>query len=164
MYSLEASPSSKRGRNVSHAPPLPLRFLHIRDPGEAKLPSHRKAVHTHAALYQASQDRTERESHVPRRRSRKRKRKDHWPGENMIIELGHAQNIHLERRETLPPAELSGQLVYQYHFPSIGLLSAGRVDPFRTYPVPWDPFIPQLVDHCSFFQLAFLWNSRISTD
>jgi hypothetical protein len=156
MHSPETSPSSQRGRNVSHAPPLPLRFLHIRDPGEAKLPSHRKAVHTHAALYQASQDRTGPESHVPRRRSRKRKRKDHWAGESMIVELGCAQYLHLERRETLLPAELTGQSAYQSHFPSIGLLGAGRVDPFRTYPVPWDPFIPQLVDHCSYFQLAFL--------
>lgn len=29
-------------------------------------------------------------------------------------------------------------------------LGGGRVDPFRTYPAPWKPYIPQLVDHCEF--------------
>jgi hypothetical protein len=28
------------------------------------------------------------------------------------------------------------------------------VDPFRTYPVPWEPFIPKLVDHCSYLSAS----------
>lgn len=27
-------------------------------------------------------------------------------------------------------------------------LGGGRVDPFRSYPVSWAPYIPHLVDHC----------------
>lgn len=27
-------------------------------------------------------------------------------------------------------------------------LGGGRVDPFRSYPTPWRPYIPHLVDHC----------------
>jgi hypothetical protein len=26
-----------------------------------------------------------------------------------------------------------------------------RGDPFRSYPVAWRPFLPQLVDHCMYF-------------
>jgi hypothetical protein len=143
MSSLEISQFSQGGGNVS----LPqLRFLHINDPSEAKLPSHRKAVHTHAALYQSSHDRTGRECPAKKKRHRNRKGKDPWPGESMIIELGQTQ-----------PAELWVQTLSQYCTPIIELLGAGRVDPFRTYPVPWKPSIPQLVDHCSSY-FAFLQN------
>ncbi|PNP54341.1 hypothetical protein THARTR1_05548 [Trichoderma harzianum] len=34
-------------------------------------------------------------------------------------------------------------------------LGGGRVDPFRTYPAPWKPYIPQLVDHCEFNPFGF---------
>lgn len=27
-----------------------------------------------------------------------------------------------------------------------------RVDPFRTYPITWRPFVPPLVDHCKYFK------------
>ena len=29
-------------------------------------------------------------------------------------------------------------------------LGGGRVDPFKSYPTPWRPYIPHLVDHCEF--------------
>lgn len=153
MSSPATSQASQPRPNVSRPP---LRFLHINDPGEAKLPSHRKAVHTHAALYQASQDRTRRDFCAQRKQPRKRKRKEHWPGESIIVELSQTENFYLEGRGVLLPAESLGQTAYQCYFPSIGLLGAGRVDPFQTYPVPWEPAIPQLVDHCSYLGLSFL--------
>lgn len=41
-------------------------------------------------------------------------------------------------------ARADPQLTIEYQ------LGGGRVDPFRTYPAPWKPYIPQLVDHCEF--------------
>ncbi|KAL6834015.1 hypothetical protein J3E69DRAFT_363025 [Trichoderma sp. SZMC 28015] len=38
-------------------------------------------------------------------------------------------------------ARAAPQLTIEYQ------LGGGRVDPFRTYPAPWKPYIPQLVDH-----------------
>lgn len=33
------------------------------------------------------------------------------------------------------------------------LLGGGlRVDPFRTYPIAWRPFVPPLVDHCKYLK------------
>ncbi|KAE9365745.1 hypothetical protein N431DRAFT_418546 [Stipitochalara longipes BDJ] len=144
MSSLGTMQSFQQGPNVSL---LPLRFLHISDPSQAKLPSHRKAVHTHAALFQASQDRAGRKFNTKRKGPRKRKRTDDWLDKSVLLELGQAQNSQLERREILLPAEFWGQKAHQKFGPSIGFLGAGRVDPFRTYPVPWEPVIPQLVDH-----------------
>ncbi|PMD35010.1 hypothetical protein L207DRAFT_497022 [Hyaloscypha variabilis F] len=135
---------SQPGSNASLPP---LTFLHISDPSEAKLPSHRKAVHSHAALFQASQDRAGREPHAKRKEPRKRKRKNDWSGEPLILELGLYQNSQLERPGLIFPAEFWSQEAYQCFSPSVPLLGAGRVDPFRTYPIPWAPDIPQLVDH-----------------
>lgn len=33
-------------------------------------------------------------------------------------------------------------------------LGGGRVDPFKSYPTPWQPYIPHLVDHCEFILLV----------
>jgi hypothetical protein len=138
---------SQPGSNASLPP---LTFLHISDPSEAKLPSHRKAVHSHAALFQASQDRAGREPHAKRKEPRKRKRKNDWSGEPLILELGLYQNSQLERPGLIFPAEFWSQEAYQCFSPRVPLLGAGRVDPFRTYPIPWAPDIPQLVDHCRY--------------
>jgi hypothetical protein len=148
-YDMSSPPTSHSSQPSGNVSLPPLKFLHINDPGEAKLPSHRKAVHSHAALYQASQERMKDLRQSRRQQPRKRKRKDRWHGESMVFKVVHAQNFHLKPLEILVPTELAGQILCQSCSPSMQLLGAGRVDPFRTYPVPWDPTIPQLVDHCS---------------
>jgi len=143
-------------QQVTNASLPPLRFLHISDPREAKLPSHRKAVHTHAALFQASQDRAGREPHAKRKEPRKRRRADNWPGESVLLELAGVSNSHYKRQEIIFPAAFWAQKAYQCFGPTNDLLGAGRVDPFRSYPVPWEPTIPLLVDHCMYLSARSL--------
>lgn len=40
-------------------------------------------------------------------------------------------------------------------------LGGGRVDPFRSYPVSWQPYIPHLVDHCKFSPFYILLDRHI---
>jgi hypothetical protein len=42
--------------------------------------------------------------------------------------------------------------------PRVPGISQGRVDPFRSYPVPWEPFIPELVDHCLYLHLPLIFH------
>lgn len=42
----------------------------------------------------------------------------------------------------------------------IGPLSASRADPFHTYPVPWNTYVPALVDHCEILLLPITQYSK----
>lgn len=128
-----------------------LSFITVLNPGESKLPSQRKAVRSHAALYQASRNGSGSKSLAQKKHPRKRKRKALWRGETIIFDIDPSSKSKHEHQELLLPPELRGQLARRLSYPCTGLLGAGRVDPFRTYPVPWEPFIPELVDHCSYF-------------
>ena len=132
-----------------------LSFITIVDPGESKLPSQRKAVRSHAALYQASKTRLSSKLPAQKKQPRKRKRKAIWHGDVIILNMDSSSKSKYEDWELLLPAELRGQIARQFSSSGMRLLGAGRVDPFRTYPVPWEPFIPELVDHCSYL-LPFL--------
>ena len=151
MSTIEVLPPSRQSQESTYARSSRLTFITVLDPGESKLPSQRKAVRSHAALYQATQERIAHEYQTEKKQPRKRKRKALWPGESIILEVDPAQNKKPQHngREILLPTELQGRIAHQFSYRSIGLLGAGRVDPFRTYPVPWEPFIPELVDHCS---------------
>jgi hypothetical protein len=125
-------------------------FITVLDPGESKLPSKRKAVRSHAALYQIAQERMARKYQAQKKQPRKRKRKALSPGEWIMVDTDLSQQPPQEGRGNLLLAEQQCRLARQFSYRSIGPLGAGRVDPFRTYPVPWEPFIPELVDHCSY--------------
>jgi hypothetical protein len=132
-----------------------LSFITLLDPGESKLPSQRKAVRSHAALSQASKERKAHASQPQKKRPRRRKCKALAPSELVILNLDPAQTPQHVGRDVLLQARMPGgpivpRIAHRFSPPIIGLLGAGRVDPFRTYPVPWEPFIPELVDHCSY--------------
>lgn len=38
-------------------------------------------------------------------------------------------------------------------------LGGGRVDPFRTYPGPWNPQVPGLVDHCECPSMSYTFRT-----
>jgi len=126
-----------------------LSFITIVDPGESKLPSKRKAVRSHAALYQASKTRLSSKLPADKKQPRKFKRKAIWRGEVVILDKESSSKPNHEDWDLRLSAELRGQISRQFSCPGTKILGAGRVDPFRTYPVPWEPFIPELIDHCS---------------
>jgi hypothetical protein len=166
MSTIEASPPSRQSQGATGVGLGRLTFITVLDPSESKLPSQRKTVRSHAALYQATQERVAHQNQVPKKRHRKRKRKAGFPGESIILDTDLAQKTRFqhEGREILRPAELQGLIAHQVSYRSIGLLGAGRVDPFRTYPVPWEPFIPELVDHCSYLSCFLVEVSNVKAD
>ena len=135
-------------------------FITVLDPGESKLPSKRKAVRSHAALYQTAQERMARKYQAQKDNPRKRKRKTLSPDEWIIVDTDPSRQPPQEGRERLLLTEMQGRLAHQFCHRSIGPLGAGRVDPFRTYPVPWEPFIPKLVDHCSYLSCFLVKRSE----
>jgi hypothetical protein len=156
MSTNEALPPSRHAQEAKYPG---LSFITFLDPGESKLPSQRKAVRSHAALYQASKERITHESQPQKKRQRKRKRKALAPGELVILSLDPTRTPLHEGRgiflsAQVPDNHAISRLAHQFSSPRNGLLGAGRVDPFRTYPIPWEPFIPELVDHCSYSFIA----------
>lgn len=149
MGDIEPTPVPIRPRNEEAAFPA-LSFITIRDPSESKLPSQRKAVRSHAALSPASKRQLASKSPMPKNPPRKHKRKAIWRGDVIVLDVDPSSKPRYgyDSRLLLLP-ELRGHVLRRLSCSGIGLLGAGRVDPFRTYPVPWEPFIPELVDYCS---------------
>jgi hypothetical protein len=147
MSTIEALPFPPRNHEASYPG---LSFITVLNPGESKLPSQRKAVRSHAASYHSSKGCSGCKSSSQRKQPRKRNRKALWRGEAIILDIGPTSQPKHEDRTLFLPPELRGHIARRLSYPVTGLLGAGRVDPFRTYPVPWEPFIPELVDHCSY--------------
>jgi hypothetical protein len=153
MSATEVLPPSRQRQEATYPR---FSFITVLDPGESKLPSKRKAVRSHAALYQTAQERMAGKYQAQKKQPRKRKRKALSPGEWIIVDTDPSSKPPQEGRESILLAELQGRLAHQFSHRSIGPLGAGRVDPFRTYPVPWEPFIPELVDHYSYLSGFFV--------
>jgi hypothetical protein len=147
MSKTEVLPPSRQRQEATYPG---FSFITVLDPGESKLPSKRKAVRSHAALYQTAQERMARKYQAQKKQPRKRKRKALSSGEWIMVDTDLSRQHPQEGRGNPLLAELQGRLINQFSYRCIGPLGAGRVDPFRTYPVPWEPFIPELVDHCSY--------------
>jgi hypothetical protein len=127
---------SPKGLKPTPSPPYPgLSFITFSDPNQSRHPRQRKAVRSHAASYQHQLDKASSANQALGTRKRAHR------GKQLLIPLevnGLAQfnqaNGIVEHRSSSP----------------IGILGEGRVDPFRTYPVPWEPFLPELIDHCKY--------------
>lgn len=137
MATQEASSSSALTQGPRYS------FITLLKPGDSSLPSQRKAVRSHAASYQ----RPYRENASVSRVSRKtRHRNPRYVA--YTVETG----------ETAIPPDILKQIT-QCFTPTLhpSIIGQGRVDPFRSYPVPWEPFIPEMVDHCLYtpFRLSF---------
>jgi len=148
---MSAIDASQISRQDQEAPYPGLSFITVLNPGESKLPSQRKAVRSHAALYSAARSGSGSKPLAQKKHPRKCKREALWRGETITFDIDPSPKSKHEYQELILPPKLRDQLARRLSYPSTGLLGAGRVDPFRTYPVPWEPFIPELVDHCSYF-------------
>jgi hypothetical protein len=123
-------------------------FINLLDPGDSSLPSQRKAVRSHAASYQHSHVKKISPSHSSKKkRPRKPKPVALVPGESIISILTQSLSSYSKGSSHGTLEQLTHRFTAN---PKPSLLGQGRVDPFRTYPVPWEPFIPGLVDHCSY--------------
>ena len=125
-------------------------FITLLDPVDSSLPSQRKAVRSHAALYQHSQEKNTR---LCRRPKNKRLRKPESVVFAVLEESNpfpFPQNYLSETNEVSSRGRLNDLIPRFTSSPNLSVLGQGRVDPFRTYPVPWEPFLPELVDHCSY--------------
>lgn len=111
-----------------------LSFITFSDPTQSRLPGQRKAVRSHAASYQYQLDKATAAKLALPKRKRVRKRGSHAP---IVLEIKKA--THLSPGVDLAVSRTPSPFT---------ILGGGRIDPFRTYPVPWEPFIPGLIDHC----------------
>ncbi|KAL7909173.1 hypothetical protein GGI35DRAFT_372830 [Trichoderma velutinum] len=81
-----------------------------------------------------------------RAKRKKRKRLQHsvtWdlPTSDDTDSHGASNNALVQSLIRTNAARAAPPLAIEYQ------LGGGRIDPFRTYPTPWRPYIPQLVDH-----------------
>jgi hypothetical protein len=136
-----------------------LSFVTISDPGQLKLPSQRKVVRSHAASSQASRDRLGLQPHARKRQPRRRQREASWRGEVITLDVRCSPKHSPTHRQSSFPVELQGQIIRPLDYQGTRLLGAGRVDPFQSYPISWEPFLPELVDHCTYLSL---WPLKVS--
>ena len=143
-------------------------FINISEPTAAKVTSY--AVRSHVAQLQW-QKATDVKQIIEPQTQRKRKRTvtETHQSTSFVFELDETiGTTSLEPKEigttaALEPKALStapsvnGELSPRpSDLPAIlRLLGGGRIDPFRSYPVPWRPFLPAVVDHCKRYYLSY---------
>lgn len=121
---------------TTHTLPYPgLSFITFSHPTQSRLPFQKKAIRSHAASYQYRID--EAGHHASSTRKRGRKRKFDKP---VLLEI---QDLPQGYQSSLWPTPQAPSL--------LSILGGGRIDPFKTYPIPWEPFLPELIDHCRYF-------------
>jgi hypothetical protein len=130
----------------AHSLPYPgLSFITFGDPGQSRLPHQRKAVRSHAASYQHHLDKTSSAKHASGTRLALSSGSQRRQGRRRKCHITVTLDLNIP--DTTQPEHAIGLI--EPHTPSpLGILGEGRVDPFRTYPVPWEPFLPGLIDHC----------------
>lgn len=115
--------------------PVVFDFINIVSPADSRLSKHQRLVRSRAALKPTS-------AKQPRG-----KRKSKQAGAPVSSSSSSSSNT------TTPGPESSSKLVSKHpaRVTQLALqnraLGQGRVDPFRTYPVAWQPFMPALIDH-----------------
>ena len=129
--------------SLNSTPTLPypgLSFITFSDPTQSRLPRQRKAVRSHAASYQYQLDKASATKYALGTRKKTRRRR---------LQV----SITLEINSSAQLDETNGFAVPRTPSP-LSILGGGRVDPFRTYPVPWEPSLPGLIDHCKYRVIA----------
>ena len=127
-------------------PTLPypgLSFITFSDPTQSRLPRQRKAVRSHAASYQYQLDKASAAKYALGTQKKPRRRRLQV---SIKLEIDSSAQFDQTNWFAVPrtPSPLS-------------VLGGGRVDPFRTYPVPWEPCLPALVDHCKYCVLYCIY-------
>jgi hypothetical protein len=127
-----------------------LSFITVLNPNDASLPTHRRAVRSQAAYFQHQRDPKVGKCKKGRRVKGVVKEVVLIHKDSVTRTLNQATPVNVGRDRLSP----DGMEQMTTHFatlmsPNYHVLGQGRVDPFRTYPVPWEPCIPDLVDHCA---------------
>ncbi|KAJ9293875.1 transcriptional regulator family: Fungal Specific TF [Paecilomyces variotii] len=117
-------------------------FINIANPNDAKGASKRLAVRSHVARYQWRKHFEDRGSESAPVRS-KRRREEFLP---LRIELD-CSLLDRNRKTGIDGEDWEGSSSSSSTPPIPRILGGGRVDPFRSYPVAWRPFMPAIVDH-----------------
>lgn len=134
-----------------------LSFITFGDVEDSRNRISRKAVRSHAALYQHA---ASRESKGLNESAAKKKQIRRYKKQDVVLDI--------EILTTIPSEETSG---FPEESPRNSLkgtslqviLGQGRCDPFRTYPIDWNPRIPQLVDHCKYDPRVLRYKSSLDT-
>lgn len=131
-------------------------FINIKEPSDALQLAKKTTVRSHVARRQWK-------SHTEAIKDRKRKREEYLP---LQIELNCSD---LERKRPLPPVASPPTSPSpqndddSHHVQSRGqtaisppplptTIEGFRIDPFRSCPVAWRPFLPILLDYCNSHQ------------
>lgn len=142
-------------------------FVNISEPNDAKAGSHRLAVRSQASQSQWQHASTKRATHQQKRIKNKRTRQAMTfvfeLDEQVTFEENNNNNNNTsssseEADETLPVIRSDSPPIFR-------MLGGGRIDPFRSYPVPWRPFLPSVVDHCKSYPhifFCFILSSMLS--
>jgi len=119
-----------------------LSFITFGDVKESRNRAARKAVRSHAASHQhtASREITGLNMSIAKKKQIRR-----YKTQNVVLDTKILTTIPIKKTsgfsEESPERALKDILL-----PVI--LGQARCDPFRTYPIEWNPHVPQLVDHC----------------
>lgn len=133
-------------------------FINVQEPSDALQLAKKTSVRSHVARHQWKNHNASNKDQ--RTKERKKKREEYLP---VRIELD-CRVLHEHRYLPIPERSVDNdndnaegghqnskadvQTAISAS-PSISVPIGGlRVDPFRTYPVEWNPLLPSLVDHC----------------
>lgn len=123
---------------------LEYNFINISEPNDAKAVSHRLAVRSQASQAQWQKASTKRVTQHQKRLKHKKNRQPLtfvFELDNRVTSEENNASSESSCIETVPRPSDSP--------PILRILGGGRVDPFRSYPVAWRPFLPRVVDHCT---------------
>ena len=143
---------------------VPLRFITILDPREAKHSSQRRAVRAHAAIYQHRQEQKPgNKTLVLSRKASSRASKTGRrcpPLVSVVLDTDALQSLCAEPGHSSTPEDddaspTEKKIQLQAPFPICNsILGQGRLDPFKTFPIEWRPHIPAIIDHCMLLFIA----------
>jgi len=161
MRGLSEEHESSQLPTISFVPKMPaLKFVTIANPSEMRSEAQRKTIRSHVAQLHHSVTSKEQRKRAGLEREYKRRK----ARKNQVL-------LNLEVIDTsCPPTEydpvITNSSNRQPHLlekcndqiqsmEAVRVLSladrvlgGGHIDPFRTYPLPFEPFIPRLVHHC----------------
>lgn len=143
-------------------------FINIKEPSDALQLAKKTTVRSHVARRQWK-------AHAAANKDRKRRREEYLPVRIKLDCSGLASNQQLPQPPMTPEnedensnavqAQSTSQSTTTFTLPSIPMMIGGlRVDPFRSYPIEFKPFLPYLVDHCKSQRHLKPENLSIRTD
>ncbi|KAK2764417.1 hypothetical protein FQN54_009111 [Arachnomyces sp. PD_36] len=118
-------------------------FINISRPDDAKASSHRLTVRSQASQAQWQKVSSKR---VTQHQKRLKNKRNHQPM-TFVFELEHTVSSEPNDACSEPQVETPQAQAPSDLCAITRILGGGRVDPFRSYPVAWRPYLPGVVDH-----------------